>query len=558
LTGRAGILVAGLLILLTGLVYLPSLWGGYVYDDHRFVRLNPAVTDGVALSCYFTEPATQTVDGSFGGLYRPVRTLSFRAVALVSKGPAGQRIAGLLIHLTNGFLLWVLLRRLLGDGPAYPPLLGALAFLLHPLATESVAWISSRGDLLAMTGILGGLVFHLAGGRAARLVSLLFFALGLLSKESAVVLPFLLMVVDGFRFGASGVRAGIRSYVPYLVVLGLYFTVRYLVLGAGHFGQGEGLGLTGMDLLASVMAGEVYYVAATLFPWWLSFELDLAATAVPATLGFFAVVVLLIAAVRLRHSARLITLAILWFLVALIPVTVLQFALPLKIEVANRFAYPALAAIGMLLAFVATRCRPAPLLAVIVLAAFVPLSVARAAAFHDEAGLWQDVLKAQPGHGRALYGLGFVEFERRDFVAAREYLARAAGTDASDPKVAYFLGQACSELMARSPVGSAAFRKHLGEARSAYRAALKLWVGGAKSGRGLFRSVALDAAWLAMIAGDPDLAAMNVEIMLQADGALERSDRTVRHLEDLSRFLEQVRYPELAAELNRQARAPRN
>ena len=162
MTGRAGVLAAGLLVLVTGLVYLPSLRGDSVYDDHRFVRLNPAVTDGVAISRYFTEPDTQSVDDSFGGLYRPIRTLSFRAVALVSKGPRGQRIAGLLVHLLNGFLLWVLLKRLLGDGPWYPPLLGALAFLLHPLATESVAWISSRGDLLAMTGILGGLVFHLA------------------------------------------------------------------------------------------------------------------------------------------------------------------------------------------------------------------------------------------------------------------------------------------------------------------------------------------------------------------------------------------------------------
>ncbi len=507
----------------------------------------------MALPRYFTEPDTQTVDDSFGGLYRPVRTLSFRAVALVSEGPRGQRIAGLLVHLTNGFLLWVLLRRLLGDGSAYPPLLGALAFLLHPLAAESVAWISSRGDLLAMTGILGGLVFHLASWRGARLMSLVLFAMGLLSKESAVVLLLLLVVVDGFRGGAGGVRAGIRSYVPYVVVLALYFTLRYLVLGVGHFGQGEGLGLTGAGLLASVMAGEAYYVAATLFPWWLSFELDLAATALPATLGFFVVCALLFLAIRLRNSARSITFAILWFLVALIPVTVLQFVLPLNIEVANRFAYPALAAFGILLAFAAARCRPAPQLALLVLAAFVPLSVARAAAFKDEAALWQDVLKAQPGHGRALYGLGFVELERRNFTAAREYLARAAGLDAADPKLAYFLGQACSELMAQSPVGSAGFRKHLAETRSAYRAALKLWVGGEKSDRGLFRSVALDAAWLAMIAGDPDLAAMNVEIMLIADGALRRSDRTVRHLEELSRFLERVRYPELAAELKLQA-----
>ena len=56
-----------------------------------------------------------------------------------------------------------------------------------------------------------------------------------------------------------------------------------------------------------------------------------------------------------------------------------------------------------------------------------------------------------------------------------------------------------------------------------------------------------------MIAGDPDLAAKNVEIVLKVDGALERSGRTIRHLRELSLFLLDMRYPELAVALKLQA-----
>ncbi len=544
---RVGLIAAVLAILASALVYLPSLPGGYVYDDHRFVRLNPSVRLGEPLLRYFTDPATQTADDSYGGLYRPLRTLSFRVVALVTPGATGQRVVSLLIHLLNGLLLFLLLRRLPGKGHDLPALLGALAFLLHPLATESVAWISSRGDLLAMTGMLAGLLFHLSSRRGAGILSLCCFAAGLLSKESAVVFLLLLPVVDGYRFGLSGIRARLVSYLPFVLVLAGYLGVRLLVLGPGGFGQGSDPGRTGGELLASVLAGEAYYFTATLFPWWLTFELDLEASATLAVAGFAIVGGLLLLTWLLRRRARPVSLAILWFLAALVPVTVLQFAFPLKIEVANRFAYPALAGFGILVAFVASRHSLAPVVAGVLLAALVPQTVLRAEAWRSEEALWRDVLAAQPKHSRALYGLGVVELTAGHPGPAREHLLLAARRNPEDPKLAIYLGRACRELAARSPQGSARFQTAISEARSAYQAAVVAWSRGAAGDRALFRGAALEAAWLSMIAGDPDLAAKNAEIMLGADGALPRNGRTVRHLRELARFFEQVRRPELAA-----------
>ncbi len=540
MTSRSETILATVLLLLAGAVYLPSVGGDFVYDDHRFVQLNPAVREGAALESYFLEPETQTADRSFHGLYRPLRTLSYRAVHLLSPDAPAQRVASLLLHLLNGWLVWRLLRFVLGPRQGGGALLGALAFVLHPLATESVAFISSRGDLLAMTGMLGAVLLYLRPGRPARLASLAIFLLALCSKESAVVLPGLLVLVDGFIEGPGRIRGRWRAYAQYGQVLLLWLAMRYLALGSGAFGQDGGLGLPGGELLASVFSSGVYYTAATTLPWWLTFELDLAASAGLATSGFFLAAALLFVAGRLRALARPATLAILWFPVALIPVTLFQFVFPLKVEIANRFAYPALVSFAMLLAFAATRRKTAFALAMIVLAAFVPLTVARAGVFKDERSLWTDVLETQPGHSRALYGLGVADLKAGEFSLARERLRRAALANPRNPRLAVHLATACRELASRQARSSPEYRRYVLETQSAYQAAVNLWAGGFPGGREHFRSVALEAAWWSMLAGDSNCVIADVEILLEADGALRPQEATFRHIEEISRFLDAI------------------
>ena len=112
------------------------------------------------------------------------------------------------LHLLCGLLLFYLgratardLRR--GDGGApldvWAPALGALLFLVHPMATESVAYINSRSGLLAAALGLGALLLFVRsqtprgrGRQACHVASLVLALLAMCSKESAAVLPLLM------------------------------------------------------------------------------------------------------------------------------------------------------------------------------------------------------------------------------------------------------------------------------------------------------------------------------------------------------------------------------
>ena len=133
------------------------------------------------------------------------------------------------LHLLNGWLLFYILRRL-----RTADLLAAAcaaAFILHPLATEPVNYITARFALMALAFSLAAALAHLrADGRGkGELIALGFYILALFSKETAAGLPLMLFVLDLARgrvrplclagLGVLAAYAAARS--QWLVVLGM-------------------------------------------------------------------------------------------------------------------------------------------------------------------------------------------------------------------------------------------------------------------------------------------------------------------------------------------------
>ena len=175
----------------------------FVYDDARFIQQNEALLTSSPWD-FFVDPATTSAGtglGESGGgivadIYRPLRTLLFslerRAFGL---DPKGWHAVGLLLHALNAWLVLRLLWRLLGTtGPA--ALAGALLFAVHPVGVESVVWVSSQGDLLALTLMLVTLEVLLRPGLLRTLGGAVLCLLACLAKESAIVLPALLLLRD--------------------------------------------------------------------------------------------------------------------------------------------------------------------------------------------------------------------------------------------------------------------------------------------------------------------------------------------------------------------------
>jgi tetratricopeptide (TPR) repeat protein len=409
-------LSAVLVAVLAALAHGPALGGGFVYDDVRFIEANPALTpiDPVG---YFTDPATASAtQGVQADIYRPLRTLHFAVDhAVFGKAPQGWHVTNLLLHVLNSLLVLRLLRPLVG-GNLVAATGGATLFAVHPVAVECVAWVSSRGDLLAVALLLGALWALERRGAGRTVAGAVLMVLACFAKESALVLPALLLLRDLALPGdralprkVTWVRVGVLGALA-VAYLGLRLAVIPELAQVNEFiGGSRGAAARGM------LAGLSWYAGAlvwpTGFPFDLHLEVPLHWSDPPAVLGLGLLLTLLAAGVwGLRRGLPLLAFACLGALACLVPVS--NVIVPLKGLVAERFLYPVLicAAAGVALVLWRLPEKPRWAAAAVVLVAvlvLVPVSRARAEAWHDDLTLWETVLRERPDHMRAYEGLGF-------------------------------------------------------------------------------------------------------------------------------------------------------
>jgi protein O-mannosyl-transferase len=133
----------GSLIVLTALVYLPAMRGGELLDDDLLLTKNPIVrSPGGLLQFWFTSKPSD---------YWPVTNSTFWIEwRLWHDNLTGYHVTNLVLHIAESLLVWLLLARLGVPGAFW----GALLFAVHPVNVESVAWIASRKNLVAMLFLL--------------------------------------------------------------------------------------------------------------------------------------------------------------------------------------------------------------------------------------------------------------------------------------------------------------------------------------------------------------------------------------------------------------------
>lgn len=224
---------AGLLPLLAVALYLGTLRSDFVWDDLELVVLNQYVHRLPDLAEWIGLTADQASFGAFAGaLYRPGVLLSWALdAALWGTNPLGFHLTSVLLHGLTVWALYGLVRAL--SGRTDLAAVAALLFAVHPAHVEAVAWVAARADLWATLGLVVAARLYLAllRSRGARRVGLYLLALAtmamsLLCKESAVVLPALLLLLEWFpgeRGGAGGPAWGpalLRTLPFWLLALG--------------------------------------------------------------------------------------------------------------------------------------------------------------------------------------------------------------------------------------------------------------------------------------------------------------------------------------------------
>ncbi len=172
-------------LLILGLIlYFPILGTGtFVLDDGDVLA---------QARHWINRPLGELFSGG-GTYYRPLLMLSYMAdISLWNGHPGGMHVVNILLHVFNSWLVYLNVRHfypLTTDKVHLLSLGAAILFLVHPINTESVNWISGRTDSLAAFFSLSAtyLVFStLQSQNKNRLwVASLFLLLGSLSKEVA-------------------------------------------------------------------------------------------------------------------------------------------------------------------------------------------------------------------------------------------------------------------------------------------------------------------------------------------------------------------------------------
>jgi tetratricopeptide (TPR) repeat protein len=210
--------------------------------------------------------------------------------AVWGANPAGYHLTNLLLHSLNAVLLFrvstLLLRRAFAAEPSTSRAIeagaavAALAFAVHPLRVESVAWASERRDMLAGTFFLSTVLCYVksALNREPRgqfrwyAASLAFYACAALSKASVVPLPFALLALDVFplaRLGAGETprerRARFLEKLPYLPLAAASAAMAVRAqLRSGNLVSVSDHGLA--SRLAQALYGTAFYVRKTVLP----------------------------------------------------------------------------------------------------------------------------------------------------------------------------------------------------------------------------------------------------------------------------------------------------
>lgn len=291
-----------------------------------------------------------------GGFFRPLFILSYIVDSRVWHArPLGYHLTNVVIHALNSFLVFQVGRQFLRHlaSPAKSATAASIAaaalFLLHPSHTEAVTWISGRADLLATCFCLASLwcfIVYATEGRASFLaLAVICGAAALLAKESAICLPFLILIVGLYL---SRKRETLLAFGAFAALLIAFLLMRAFFIGSfiGGYGAGQHLNFSPRWIGERLLEAEVRSISPALPDAWSSFlfrplQSPLFIFIALATCGLIAVLVV-IRRKRYNRSERkaqnkfLLVLYAL-FLISLLPAINLQ--LNVYSSLGERFLY---------------------------------------------------------------------------------------------------------------------------------------------------------------------------------------------------------------------------
>ncbi len=326
-----------ILLILAAIGYTNVINGPMFFDDEHFIQKNKTIRSLKNIPDIYTSSVTEGAHIS-GNFYRPNQQLCYALIFYFFKlHPAPYHLLSIVLHLLNAFFVFIILKKL-----AFSRMAGTIAaiiFLMHPIQTESVSYISGLAGALGLFFLLSALIFYLNSLAASKTfktwslygISAILFVLALFSKENMIVF-FPLSIIIMLFFRANG-QIKLRSFtivstIGFLVIAIIYLFIRFELLNIS-----ETIGLTDKDniytrnlMIRLITFVNVLwdYVVMIIYPVELNYEKPyMAYTSLASARGVFGICLIMLAILSFifHKKHKRIFLGICWFFCAIIPFT---------------------------------------------------------------------------------------------------------------------------------------------------------------------------------------------------------------------------------------------
>jgi tetratricopeptide (TPR) repeat protein len=412
-----------------GMIYWPSMKGPFVFDDLYLPFSHP-------------DAAGSRLAGWLG--VRPVLMLSYWLnYHFGGLDPAPYHAVNLVLHIFCACLVYTIVRRILelNDCAVTRQLALGVAglFLLHPLHTEAVAYISGRSDTLSAVFAYCAFSLYIYSGRrmprgrGAAIIILV--ALACSSKENCVVLPVIFLFTDLF-WDRSRIIAH-KGFYEALAVLSCLLAVvltRRVLLGALTAGF-HLPGLGPLEYFYTECRAIWVYLRLFFIPVNQNADYEFAVSHTilehDAVIGFLATMVLVALAIRYRKSYRIEAYGLVLFLLLIAPTSSV---LPILDPLAERRLY--LPSIGLFLVMAGLASRVwgtkeyGRLLTLSIFVLIFPLfgflTFRRSEVWSSPIALWKDTVAKSPRKYRPRFQLAYAEYQAGNCQEASSQYANAA------------------------------------------------------------------------------------------------------------------------------------
>ena len=432
-----------LLGILSFLLYSNTLSHKFAFDDKGLIRDNRLIREGTTLKEIFTTNYRYGANNPNDGLYRPLVMFTYVMNTDNTLDPFPLHLWNVILNSITTILFFLLIYSF--SRSLVLAIIAGLVFGFHPIHTEVVANISGRPEILCALFLFASwLILKTKSSYSVLTVSLacVCFALALLSKETAVMFPFMIISYDYIiKRSEFWRKRNLITYVMLGVTLIIYLIVRLVLLGdtaAGNdpeFFNNPIADATAASRMATAFGVFLRYIRLLIVP--LRLVSDYSYNSLPvydslfnpvAMAGIVMLMGMIIAAIALIRRNQLYTLAFILFLFPYLLISNIVF--PVGTIMGERLMYLPSAGFaliaGCILTSLSSRWRYlTTCLVLLLMLGYSFKTLTRNRDWHDDITLTTADLKSMPENSKLLVNMGIIKARQKQYSMAEHHYKKA-------------------------------------------------------------------------------------------------------------------------------------